>query len=84
MQDSFGSFTRCVHYMINENITLSTTKMNPKSEYTNRQQYRQPTTTINNNHKFTIGMQDIVLMCGEIREYPKALEKALILSSDSK
>ena len=60
-------------------------KMTPQSEYANIQRYRKiaETTTTNNHHKYTRDMQNITTTGGEFKIYPKALEKAPILSSSS-
>jgi len=60
--------------------------MDPKSEYANKQQYRQivATTTTNNHQRYTRNMQNITIVGGQFRMYPKAFEKAPISSSGSK
>jgi len=51
-------------------------RMNSKCEYVNMQ-YRQITaTTTTNNHHIYTDMQNIIIVGGEFRMYPKVLEKS--------
>jgi len=61
-------------------------RMNPKSEYANKQQNMQITATIttNNHYRYTKDMQNITIVRGKFRRDPKVLEKAPILSNNSK